>query len=259
MLFITLLCLSALQLCQSYPIIFETDHNDRQCIDFNIPDGDDAHLLFIPLNDDIDETIEDWYVTQMSEITRHESKRFMKELDMAPSDIVAKTRGVAKSKVTVTVEQIGSRPPSSKTVNLTYFKLYKMQNIAEMLSKNKGWDKSRGQFSICITVRGYRDVRVLFDAIKISEYEEKMNKRHLVKKEHLTPIEEAFEEGITLAHSVIDEMFYMEKREIRMKQTTDGTNSRIRYFSYLSILVLLGVTWVQIQYLKNYFKKKKVL
>ncbi len=183
----------------------------------------------------------------------------MKDLVMTPSDIAAKTRGVAKSKVSVTVEQVDSHPPSSKTVNLTYFKLHKMTNIAEMLSRNKGWDKSRGQFSICITVRGYRDVRVLFDAVNISEYEEKMNKRHLVKKAHLTPLEEAFDEGISLAHSVIDEMHYMEKREIRMKQTTDGTNTRIRYFSYLSILVLLGVTWVQINYLKNYFKKKKVL
>lgn len=251
--------MSALRLSQAYPIIFEADHNDRQCIEYNIPDEDDAHLLFIPLNDDIDEEAEDWYVSQMSEISRHESKRFMKELEMAPSNIASKTRGVAKSKVSITVEQIDSRPPSSKTVNLTYFKLYKMERIAEMLSKTKGWDKSRGQFNICISVRGYRDVRVLFDAIKISEYEEKMNKRHIVKKEHLTPLEESFDEAISLSHSVIDEMFYMEKREIRMKQTTDGTNTRIRYFSYLSILVLLGVTWVQIQYLKNYFKKKKVL
>ena len=80
-----------------------------------------------------------------------------------------------------------------------------------------------------------------------------------MKKEHLSPLEEAFEEGVALSHSVLDEMHYMEKREARMKQTTDGTNSRIRYFSYLSVLILLGVTWVQIQYLKNYFKKKKVL
>lgn len=100
---------------------------------------------------------------------------------------------------------------------------------------------------------------VLFDAIKVSEYETKLAKRHILKKDHLNPIEISFDEGISLAHSVIDEMHYMEKREIRMKKTTDGTNRRIRYFSYLSILILLGVTWVQIQYLKSYFKKKKVL
>jgi len=134
-----------------------------------------------------------------------------------------------------------------------------MLTIAAKLSKSKGWDRSKGMFKICISVRGKKDVRVLFDALKISEFEEKLNKRHIVKKEHLTPLEEAFDEGISLAHGVIDEMRYMEKRENRMKQTADGTNTRIRYFSYLSIFVLLGVTWIQINYLKSYFKKKKVL
>ena len=157
------------------------------------------------------------------------------------------------------VDNIDSRPPSSKTVTLSHFKLTKMLKITDtFFSKKKGWDMTRGQFSICISVRG-PGVRVLFEAIKVSEYEEKLSKRHVLKKDHLSPIEKAFDEGIALAHSVIDEMWYMEKREKRMKITADGTNKRIRYFSYLSILVLLGVTWVQIQYLKSYFKKKKVL
>ena len=55
-----------------------------------------------------------------------------------------------------------------------------MKNIAEMLSKKKGWDKSRGQFQICISVRGECDVGVLFGAIQISEYEEKLKKRHAI-------------------------------------------------------------------------------
>jgi hypothetical protein len=81
----------------------------------------------------------------------------------------------------------------------------------------------------------------------------------VVKKEHLTPLERAFDQSSALAKSIIDEMHYMEKREIRMKRTADGTNSRIRWFSYLSIVILVGVTWVQMKYLKGYFRKKKIL
>lgn len=230
-----------------------------QCIDLNIPDGDDAHLLFVPLNEDIHPGVEDWYVSQMSEITRHESKKYLKDLDSYPGNVLDAQKKVTKSNLSLYVEQIDAHPPSSRTFTLSYFKLMKIENISEVLSRTKGWNRNLGQYSICISVRGKKDVRILFDAIKLSEYQEKMAKRHLLKKEHLSPLEEAFEEGVALSHSVLDEMHYMEKREARMKQTTDGTNSRIRYFSYLSVLVLLGVTYVQIQYLKNYFKKKKVL
>lgn len=226
----------------------------------DIPDNDDAHLLFIPLNYNVHPHVEDWYVTQMSELTRHESNQFMKQLDAYPTNVLDAQKIVkSKSKISTYVEQIDAHPPASKSFNLSYFKLYKLENISEKISKSKGWDRNLGQYSICISVRGKENVRILFDAVKISEYEEKMMKRHTLKKEHLSPLEEAFEEGVALSHSVLDEMHYMEKREARMKQTTDGTNSRIRYFSYLSVLILLGVTWVQIQYLKNYFKKKKVL
>lgn len=257
----TLLFVGALklQVSQSYPIIFETSANDRQCIDLNIPDKDDAHLFFLPLNDDIADEVEDWYVTQLAEVTRHDSTQFLKNIDPPPPNVLSASKNIVKSKLSVTVNQIDASPPSSNSETLSYFKLTKMLSIAAQLSRSKGWDRSKGMFKICISVRGKKDVRVLFDALKISEFEEKLNKRHIVKKEHLTPLEEAFDEGISLAHGVIDEMRYMEKRENRMKQTADGTNTRIRYFSYLSIFVLLGVTWIQINYLKSYFKKKKVL
>ena len=236
-----------------------------QCVDINIPDGDDTHLLFIPLNLDITDIAEDWYVTQLSEITRHESKQFLKELDTTQPPEVKENAKQTKhsrsiSKISATVEAVAKHPRTSKQFTLNYFQLTKYQNVAEDLTKSTGkWDDARGQFEMCFSTRGKSDVKILFDSVKISEYVEKYNKRHVLRKEHLSPLEEAFESGISIAHSVLDEMRYMEKREIRMKQTTDGTNSRIRYFSYLSIVILLGVTYVQISYLKNYFKKKKVL
>lgn len=198
----------------------------------------------------------------MAEITRHESKQFLRDIDPNhPSHVYENTKKARyKSKVVANVELVDAHPPSHKQLTLEYFKVAKFENVAEsLMGMSKGWENNRGQFELCFNVRGKNDVKILFDTVQVSEYLEKLNKRHVLKKEHLTPLEEAFDEGIALAKSVLDEMHYMEKREIRMKQTTDGTNARIRYFSYLSIVILLAVTYVQISYLKNYFKKKKVL
>lgn len=259
---IALLFMSALSLCQAYPIIMEIDGNDRQCLEMNMPDGDDTHLLFILLDNNIATEAEDWFVTQMSEISREESSQFLKEPEYSNQPLAVTThtknaRGL--SKVTVHVDQIGSQPIASRTLNLSHFKLTKFEKVAEELSNSKGWSPTLGQYSICFSVRGRSDVRILFEAVQINEYAEKYRKRHTLKKEHLTPLEEAFDDGMSLAHSIIDEMHYMEKREVRMRQTADGTNSRLRYFSFLSIFILLSVTYLQISYLKNYFKKKKVL
>lgn len=264
--FMVLFFMNALRLCQAYPIIMEIDGNDRQCLEMNIPDGDDSHLLFIPLNDGITTEAEDWYVTQMNELSRHESSQFLKDLEVSnqPKAVKDNTRDSRnKSKISIHVQQIASdssrKNPTSKNMNLSYFRLTKIENIAESLSSGKGWDITSGQYSICFNVRGRYGVRILFEAVHMNEYITKYQKRHILKKEHLSPLEEAFEDGIAMAHSVMDEMYYMEKREVRMKVTAMGTNSRLKLFSYLSILILVGVTYLQITYLKSYFKKKKVL
>jgi len=242
--------------CAAYPIIFEAVHNDRTCMDINIPDGDDAHLVFIPLPEDVSPEVEDWFVTEMAELTRPESIQFLKDISRLSTDVSNKIKKhKVRSKITLTIEEDG-HSPKTKNQSLAYFKPTFSKNIAK---DSRGWNENRGNFRICVNARGAGDVRILFDAIKISEYQDKRNKKHVVKKEHLTPMEIAFEESASLAKTVVDEMHYMEKRESRMKKTADGTNSRIRYFSYISIAILLGVTWIQIQYLKGYFKKKKVL
>lgn len=225
-------------------------------MDINIPDGDDAHLVFLPLPEDVTPEVEDWFVTEMAELTRPESIQFLKDISRLSSDVQNKIKKhKTRSKVSLTIEEDGSHPVTKNQV-LTYFKPSITQNIAK---GSRGWNENRGNYRICVSARGAGDIRVLFDAIKVSEYQNKRNKKHIVKKEHLTPMEIAFEESASLAKTVLDEMHYMEKRESRMKKTADGTNSRIRYFSYISIAILLGVTWIQIQYLKGYFKKKKVL
>ncbi len=228
-----------------------------QCIDINIPDGDDATLIFLPMSEDIDPDLEDWFVTEVGEITRPESKQFLKQdLPSLPADMNNQLKKYnTRSKISLTIEEDGQKPISSNHA-LRYFHPTIIRNIAQ---RSRGWHENRGNYRLCVSARGSGDIRVVFDTIKISEYKSKKDKKHLIHKDHLTPLEKAFEESANVAKTVIDEMHYMEKREQRMKKTADGTNARVRYFSYISIAILLGVTYIQITYLKGYFKKKKIL
>lgn len=86
-----------------------------------------------------------------------------------------------------------------------------------------------------------------------------VDEKTVFESSNLTPLAEQLAESIDSANSVLKEMRYMEARERRMRQTADSINSRVRYFSYVSVIVLIVVTYVQVTYLKRYFRKKKLL
>ena len=77
--------------------------------------------------------------------------------------------------------------------------------------------------------------------------------------EHLTPLQDQLDESIRAANTVIRELNLMEQRERRMHKTAENINWRVRYFSYISVIVLILVTFFQVTYLKRYFRKKKLL
>ncbi|RLN36580.1 hypothetical protein BBJ28_00021817, partial [Nothophytophthora sp. Chile5] len=52
---------------------------------------------------------------------------------------------------------------------------------------------------------------------------------------------------------------YMREREAAMRDTNESTNSRVLWFSFFSIVVLLGMGVWQVLYLKKFFKSKKLI
>lgn len=62
-----------------------------------------------------------------------------------------------------------------------------------------------------------------------------------------------------LADEIVDELTYLKNREERLRDTNESTNRRVRNFSVLVILVLIGLGAWQINYLKNYFKSKHII
>jgi hypothetical protein len=225
-------------------------------MDLNIPDGDDANLVLLPLPENVDPEVEDWFYTELTEMARPSSVQFLRALSKIPKEI---SKNIdyhgPRSKVNVNVEEEETKT-LARNQALTYFQPTFIKDITK---SGKEWAITKGNYRICVHSRGASGVRIIYDVIKVSEYKDKIERKHMVKKEHLTPLERAFDESSASAKSIIDEMHYMEKREIRMKKTADATNARIKWFSYVSMSILIGVTWFQMTHLKGYFRKKKIL
>jgi len=251
----------------AYPIIAEVDEDEEMCLELTIPDDDDAHLVFLAIPEDDDklndaklEEVEEWLVEKIAEMTRVNSESFMKRFSLS-ADVEKQKRKVKNSsKSHVRVTTMGGKTTTFSN-RLEFFDLNIVENIAgHTEDAERHWKPENGAFSICFENKNKDDAtRIIYDHVVLSEIETKLKKHHTLKKEHLTPLEYVLDDSLASAKSILDEMYYMEKREIRMKQTADHTNSRIKYFSYFSVSILLGVTWIQVTYLKSYFKKKKVL
>jgi len=259
--------LSPLLLSKSYayPIITDIDQSDTKCFNFNVPDDDDAHMVFIALPDSAAEEVEEWFSTQMYDMTRKGSANFMKQLPNVSKEIHEKIsddefNGRSNVYLKLTVPK---RPVLRHQMFMWYAPVVVM-NVVKASQRGQNKKKNTqppGGYSVCFENKNAdQGVRMLFDVVLMSDDgqdEELQNK--IIKKEHLTPLETNFQEGIKAANTILSEMKYMERREARMRHTAESTNAKIRMFSFLSVIVLLGVTFLQRTYLRSYFKKKKLM
>ncbi|KAL7539992.1 hypothetical protein ACHAXR_009778 [Thalassiosira sp. AJA248-18] len=221
-------------------------------------------MVFMALPDSVDDEVEEWFSTQMHDMTRKGSTTFMaslpdisKEIHNKISDDEFNGRSNVYLKLTVP-----KRPVLRHQMFMWYAPVVVMNIVKASTRGQRGKGQSpAGGYSICFENKNPdQGVRIVFDVILMSDEgqdEELQNK--IIKKEHLTPLETNFQEGIKAANTILNEMKYMERREARMRHTAESTNAKIRLFSYVSVIVLLGVTWLQRTYLRSYFKKKKLM
>lgn len=251
--------------CHAYPIITDADQSFTKCFNFNVPDDDDAHMVFIALPDNVEDEVEEWFSEQMHDMTRKGSANFMKSLPQVSKEIHEKIsdedfNGRSNVYLKLTVPK---RPVLRHQMFMWYAPVVVMNVVkaSQRGQKNNKNTQPPGGYSVCFENKNAdHGVRVLFDVVLMSDSgqdDELQNK--IIKKEHLTPLETNFQEGIKAANTILNEMKYMERREARMRHTAESTNAKIRLFSYVSVIVLLGVTWLQRTYLKSYFKKKKLM
>lgn len=154
-------------------------------------------------------------------------------------------------------------PRPLRQQELTWFAPTVLNHVEKYQTKNnKEWITGGhlDGYYVCFDNRSDQNlVHVIFDIVLVSEDIEEDNYDLSINKRHLSPLEQELASSVTAATSIINEMRYLEKREARMRITTESINKRIRYFSCLSVVVLLSVTFLQVTYLKRYFKKKKLM
>ena len=228
-----------------------------QCFTYNVPHGDDAHMVFTALPHHVEDDVEDWFVSHMNEMTRKGGDQFMKELPETPANIKKVVDEVKEERTGVSLRVQAQRQPM---IVRRQFKWYDPIILRDVVKTSKA-ENLLGGYSICFDNNSDKEVRVLMDVVLVSDKGEAgaAKKKKGLQKEHLTPLERNFQESIGAAHKILNEMHYMERREARMRHTAESTNKRIRFFSYVSVAILLGVTYVQVTYLRSYFKKKKLL
>ena len=262
-------------------------------MEFSIPEDDDAHVVLLPLPDeqlyeDPKEAadVELFYVEQVYKMTLQKSrlKSIPKGILDDPPDKVTQSASKFMAKQGETLKGPGNAAPVIVSVHAESFEgqldevEYKDKTrfftplVLNHIRKHHSSQAAENYegIEICFLLddnifeEAYDyQVHMLFDVVMVSEdvtdLSPKAQEAGFGKDEHLTPLESSLDSSIASARQVLKEYRYMEQREQRMRQTADGINSRVHYFSYISVAILFGVTYLQVGYLKRYFKKKKLM
>lgn len=271
----------------AYPILVQLEEGEHRCLRLLIPEMDDAHLIILPLPSEDDHvedlvSMESWFIDQVYTMSQNRDESSPKNpigkklpnIDQMPDAIAqamshflqqegGNTHSPVIAKLTNDNEGTGHFAYSYKT---KYFQPTVVNRIRHLNKKQKQdserWeDDNMGGFELCLdNSEEEHTVQAIVATVMVQDkIFKKQNKKLFDKDQHLTPLEENLERSIEAAQNVLREMKYMEKREARMRQTAESINSRVRWFSYLSVSVLLAVTYIQVTYLKRYFRKKKLM
>lgn len=220
--------------------------------------------------------LEEYYVEQTFQLTKFRSdsaslpRRFPTQ---PPEDIAKLTNEVyedngQQGRSNCQVRVYNPQSSSSRTMETFFFNPVVLNNVRKSLRSNPhAWEAPPLEgYAICFNnLNDEEEVQMVMEVVMVSDEGEDddgsggNSKGGKFDASHLTPLAEQLAESITAAQSVVREMQYMEKREQRMRLTADSINQRVRYFSYISVCMLLVVTYIQVTYLKRYFRKKKLL
>ncbi|KAI5453986.1 vesicle coat component [Naganishia albida] len=86
-----------------------------------------------------------------------------------------------------------------------------------------------------------------------------MDYNAIANQESLSILEVEMRKLEGVVKEIVDELGYLQKRESRMRDTNESTNSRVQNFSLLTLFVLIGLGAWQILHLRSFFKRKYLI
>ncbi|CAH9130702.1 unnamed protein product [Cuscuta epithymum] len=81
----------------------------------------------------------------------------------------------------------------------------------------------------------------------------------VARKEKIEGIELELRKLEGAVEAIHENLLYLKSREAEMRTVSETTNSRVAWFSLMSLGVCIGVSLLQIMHLKQFFQKKKLI
>ncbi|KAF7383033.1 hypothetical protein HZH68_014882 [Vespula germanica] len=88
---------------------------------------------------------------------------------------------------------------------------------------------------------------------------ETKNYEGIAEAAKLKPVEVELKRLEDLSEVIVQDFARMRKNEEEMRDTNETTNARVLYFSIFSICCLLGLSTLQVFYLRRFFRAKKLI
>eukprot|EP00536_Pseudo-nitzschia_multiseries_P006026 jgi/Psemu1/239039/estExt_Genewise1.C_1240042 len=293
---------------KGYPMLIEIGEDDERCLRLNIPEDDDAHMVFLAIpskdfdndggGDDDDaaassksksksksppswaknfDALEKHFLGQMHELTQRRTKNeaLLRKFPVKPpADVQASMDDFLSSggqkkggmKSGCRLRLTNPKSTNEREMEIHWFTPLVVNHVRRAVRtdpKDRESSPLEG-YSACFENDNDDPVHIIVDSVMVSEGPEyddddAASEDPAFQGHHLNPLADLLGESISSAKTVINEMHYMERREARMRVTAESINSRVRFFSYISIGILFVVTYLQVAYLKRYFRKKKLL
>lgn len=81
----------------------------------------------------------------------------------------------------------------------------------------------------------------------------------VAKKEKIDGVELELRKLEGAVEAIHENLLYLRDREAEMREVSEKTNSRVAWFSIMSLGVCIVVSVLQLWHLKSYFRKKKLI
>ena len=82
---------------------------------------------------------------------------------------------------------------------------------------------------------------------------------NIITKKHLRPIEVQAQKVQDMVKQLRQELSYLVMNEESLKEQNQKIKSRVLIFGAISVIVMAASTYLQISYLKNFFRYKKII
>jgi len=192
-------------------------------------------------------------------ISETERKCFIEEI---PDE----TMVVAKYKCQIFDPQTGGFMPSSPGIGMhvevrdpedkiIMSKVYSSEGSITFTSSTPG------EHVLCLYSNSTRwfagsQLRVHLD-IQVGEHAVDYNK--LAQKDKLTELQLRLQQLLDQVEQITKEQNYQRYREERFRKTSESTNSRVFYWSFGQMIILIGMGMWQMKHLKSFFQAKKLV